>query len=261
MEWGHRTLAACAAALIVATVFVILRSPAPPESALKRSGRFLLGLLGLQILLGGTTVLLGLSVAVSTIHLIVATIVLSGLITVASVMTWGTPVVRQPSDKVRRLAVAGLGAMLVQLALGAVVRHSHSGLACPNFPGCLESFLPIPLTLGTMIAFAHRWWGFILLGVFGHLAGAARKQSPELKTAARIALALSLIQVSLGIGTVLSALRTDARATHAACGYALWAVLFYIALRSGGFRWIWERPGHSSKSAPQSTGLTSQPAN
>ena len=50
------------------------------------------------------------------------------------------------------LAVAGMGAMIIQLSLGAVVRRTHSGLACPAFPGCLNGFFPIPLTFGTGIA-------------------------------------------------------------------------------------------------------------
>jgi heme A synthase len=240
-EWGHRILAATASTLILITLVKVLRAPAH-LGPLKRSGRSLLALLGLQILLGGTTVLLGLSMAVSTIHLIIANLVFAGLITVATVLSHGNPIVSEPAAslaKTRRLALAGLGAMLVQLALGALVRHGHAGLACPMFPGCLDGFLP-PLTAQALVAFLHRWWGIALLGVFVQLAAETARNVPSLAPAARRAMGLALAQVFLGIGTVLSGLSTHSRATHAAVGYLLWGTLFYIVLRSGGVRWLWD---------------------
>src|SRR2546423_1748577 len=81
LEWGHRILAASAGALILVLVFQILRSREPGMNALKQAARVLVALLIIQIGLGGVTVLLGLSPLVSTIHLLVATTVFSGLIT------------------------------------------------------------------------------------------------------------------------------------------------------------------------------------
>ncbi|MGZ3697528.1 MAG: COX15/CtaA family protein [Bdellovibrionota bacterium] len=248
-EWGHRLLAFTATVLIVTTIYKVLTAKAAPGSALKRSGRVLLALLAVQIVLGGTTVLLGLSVTVSTIHLLIANIVLSGLIATATVITWGNPVVKDASDKLKRLSVIGLGGMVIQLALGALVRHGHAGLACPNFPGCLSGFFPDPFTFETAVAFFHRWWGILMLGIFVHLPLAARKQSPSLAPVAWGVMLLSLAQVGLGILTVLSGLQTHARATHAAVGYALWAGLFYLALRSGGFRFMWKTPKLSASPA------------
>src|SRR5581483_3930283 len=109
------------------------------------------------------------------------------------------------------------------------------------FPNCLDSFWPAPLHFETLVAFTHRCWGFVLLGVFVHLATAAPRLSPELGRAARVALMVAVVQVMLGIGTVLTGLNTHSRATHAAVGYALWGILFFIALRSGGIRWLWDR--------------------
>lgn len=239
LEWGHRCLAATATILILLTLFTVFRNTARSEKAIHRSGRVLLALLGIQILLGGTTVLLGLSVTISTIHLLIAHCVFAGLILVASTMTWGTPVLKNPSDKMRRLAVSGLAAFTIQLALGGVVRHSHAGLACPQFPACLGSFFPIPFTFETAIAFFHRWWGILLLGVLVHLGITARKERSPLRKIAIAIGSLGLLQVILGILTVRMGLHTHVRATHAALGYALWALLFFTALRSGAFRFLW----------------------
>lgn len=247
LEWGHRLLAFTTTVLIIATVVYLFRAPKKLGYAtLKKSGHSLLFLLGTQIVLGGTTVLLGLSVAVSTIHLIIATLVFSGLITVACCLTWGTPIIAKPSHKLRRLAVTGLAAMLIQLALGALVRHGHAGLACPRFPSCLDGFLPIPLTFETAVAFTHRWWGIVMLGLFFHLLRTAAKESKPLARAAGRLTGLSVAQVVLGIGTVMSGLNTHSRATHAAVGYAIWGLLFYVALRSGAFRWLWDSSKVSS---------------
>lgn len=239
LEWGHRLLAATATLFILLTLFRVFRSTPRSARAIHRSGRVLLFLLVTQILLGGTTVLLGLSVAVSTIHLLIAHCVFAGLILVASTMTWETPVIKNPSEKMRRLAVVGLAAFTVQLAMGGIVRHSHAGLACPTFPACLTNFFPIPFTFETAMAFFHRWWGILLLGVTTHLAITARKERSALKGPAFAIALLGVLQVTLGVMTVLTGLHTHVRATHAAMGYGLWALLFFVSLRSGGFRTLW----------------------
>lgn len=239
LERGHWLLTFLAAALILATLYKIFSSRPGTHSALRRSGKSLLILLGLQILLGGATVVLGFSPVVSTLHLVIATLVFSGLIAVACVMNWDNPVVSPASPKIKRLAVAGLAALLIQFILGALVRHTHSGLACPNFPGCLDGFLPIPFTLETFLTFTHRWWGILMVGVFAHLTFAAPKLSPKLAGATRQLLPLSLVQIILGVGTVMSGMHTHTRATHAAVGYLLWGILFYVGIRSGAFRWLW----------------------
>ena len=238
-EWGHRLLAASASLLILLTVYRLWTAKDNRYGSLKRSAKTLVALLGIQILLGGTTVLLGLSPAVSTIHLIIASIVWGGLIAVAMVLQWGNPVVGAPSPKVKRLAIAGLAAMVVQLVLGALVRHTHSGLACPNFPSCNEGFFPSLWNLESSVAFFHRWWGVIFLGVGVHLAMAARKAPKTVKGPALAIGILVCVQVLLGILTVLTALHTHVRATHGAVGYAIWGLLFYLAVRNGGMSFLW----------------------
>lgn len=188
--------------------------------------------------LAGTTASSNAAVLLNTAYLITALFVLSGLITFACFCTWKDPTLTPPSPKVKRLATVGLIALLIQVCLGAVVRQSHSGLACSRFPNCLESFFPIPFTFETGIAFFHRWWGVLLLGLFFHLNVAAAKTLPALAKPARVTFILAVVQVVLGIGTVMGKLDTGSRVMHAAVGYALWGSLFYIAIRSGGLPWM-----------------------
>src|SRR4030095_3309575 len=69
--------------LLVATAVVTWRRAVAP--ALRRLAVALVGLLVGQIVLGGVTVLLGLSPLVSTVHLLTALTVLAGLVTICAV--------------------------------------------------------------------------------------------------------------------------------------------------------------------------------
>jgi heme A synthase len=206
--------------------------------------------------LGALTVLLGLSVAASTIHLVNANVIFAGLILLASVSTWGERTQLVESPKLKRLAISGMAALLIQLCLGALVRHGHAGLACPNFPNCLSGFFPIPFTPQTCVAFVHRWWGVLLLGVFVHIRIATtRLNVPTLSRLGSLLMSFSVFQVALGIYTVKESLETHARATHAAVGYGLWAVLVAIAIRSGAFRSLWD-PSRAKSGAQLSRAAT-----
>src|SRR5580693_6314638 len=85
----------------------------------------------------------------------------------------------------------------------------------------------------------HRRLGVLLLGLFVHLTVAAARAAPAapgLAVATRLRAALAVIQVSLGIATVLLQLAPVARGAHAAVGYALWATLVWVSVRAGCWR-------------------------
>ncbi|CAM6053633.1 unnamed protein product [Sphagnum tenellum] len=125
---------------------------------------------------------------------------LSALIAVASSLTWEDSIIPGIPSKITRLARAGLFGLAVQFLLGTLLKLTRGGLACPNFPLCVESFLPIPSTFESHLAFFHRWWGVLLLGHFYHLAYRTAKSAPILAGPTRRAFALSVAQVFLGIG-------------------------------------------------------------
>jgi heme A synthase len=203
-------------------------------------------------LAGSSTAGLGLSSDMNTLLSLLGTALFSGLILMMCVATWDNPVVKKPDPKVRRLAMAGLHGMILQVILGAWVTHTHAGLACPSFPLCLNNFFPIPFTAETSLTFLHRWWGVLMLGLFFHLAITTAKKIPELARPALQVLGLSIAQVFLGIGTVMTGLDFGSRALHAAVGYAIWGILFYLAIRVGAVRW---RP-HSTDTTAKQTART-----
>ena len=222
IEYGHRLAALAASVLIVATTVATLASTR--SSGLRRLAWLVPILLVVQIALGGITVLLKLPDLISTAHLVNALLILAALI-VLGLGLRGAAVAA--ADRPRRLARVGVIVLLVQLALGGYVRHSGAGLACPDFPLCSGDVLPTGWL--PAVHWTHRWLGVLLLGLFVHLALIRRT------TAARLTAALAILQVSLGIATVLLQLAPVIRAAHAAVGYSLWAVLVWASVEAGGW--------------------------
>ena len=223
IEWSHRVKAIPFTVLLLTTVILTWRRT--QARAPRRLSLVLLGLVALQIALGGITVLFKLPNLVSTAHLVNALLILAGLLVLAES---GRPHPAVPA-RLKRLATAGLGALLVQLALGGYVRHLGAGLACPDFPLCSGSIMPHHWE--SSVHWVHRWLGVLLLGLFVHLALAARRTA--LARPAALALGLAVAQVALGITAVLAGLAIPVRATHAVVGYALWGALVWLSVRAG----------------------------
>jgi heme a synthase len=234
IEFRHRLGVPLFSALLIATAVVTLRRT--ESRALRRVAVALLALLAVQVLLGGITVKLGLSAPVSTVHLLTALTIMAGLLTIAADgptdprgSLSATP---RQATALARLARMGLPVLLGQLALGGYVRHTGAGLACPDFPLCSGDVLPAAGP--PLIHWVHRWLGVLLLGLFLHVAMASRR-TPLAGVGAALG-AVAVLQVALGVTAVLLRLPVPVRAAHAAGGYALWALLVWLALRSGVWR-------------------------
>jgi len=154
-----------------------------------------------------------------------ALLILGGLVLLAEGQR-GHPAV---PAKLRRLTMVGLWVLLAQLALGGYVRHAGAGLACPDFPLCSGSVLPHHWE--SAVHWLHRWLGVALLGLFVHVALAARRTA--LAGAALLLLGLGFLQVSLGIAAVVTGLAIPVRAAHAVIAYALWGTLVWLSVHAG----------------------------
>lgn len=226
IEFSHRLKAIPFTLLLLVSVVLTWRRTT--ARAPRRLSLILVALLAAQIGLGGVTVLFKLPDLVSTAHLVNALLILAGLIILAE----GTRAHPPVPARLKRLAMAGLAALLLQLALGGYVRHAGAGLACPDFPLCSGSLLPHHWESG--IHWIHRWLGVVLVGLFVHLALAARRTALARPGAA--AAVLAVLQVALGIMAVLGGLAVPLRAAHAVVAYALWGVLVWLSAHAEG--WI-----------------------
>src|SRR3970040_957487 len=169
IEWGHRLKAIPFTLLLLVTVVLTWRRTT--ARAPRRLSLILVALLAAQIGLGGVPVLFKLPDLVSTAHLVNALLILAGLVMLAE----GTRSHPAVPARLKRLAMAGLAALLLQLALGGEVRRAGAGLPCPASPLCSGSLLPHGWE--SAVHWTHRWLGVVLLGLFVHLALAARRSA------------------------------------------------------------------------------------
>lgn len=235
IEFSHRLKAIPFTLLLLVTVVLTWRRT--KARVPRRLSLILLGLLAVQIILGGVTVLFKLPDLVSTAHLVNALLILAGLLILAE----GNRAHPAVPAKLRRLTLAGLWVLLVQLALGGYVRHAGAGLACPDFPLCSGSLLPHHWE--SAVHWLHRWLGVALLGLFVHMAWAARRTA--VGRPAALALGLALLQVALGIAAVLGGLAIPVRAAHAVVAYALWGTLVWLSVYAG----CWSAVGRGQAAA------------
>jgi len=154
-EHTHRLIAGSVLILtIILTVWIGRRERRP----LVRSMVFLgMGAVVLQALLGGATVLLKLPPAVSSAHAGLAQLFFSLMVTTSAATSPGWR--RPPSPAFRRtrpLLLVTAAAILTQILIGAVMRHTGEGMAFPDFPRSNGMWIPSLEDFGSRINYAHR---------------------------------------------------------------------------------------------------------
>lgn len=200
----------------------------------------LLGLVALQALLGMWTVTLGLRPAIVTAHLVGGLAVLAALWWLAletsapasvPLRDPGPGATRDPSPTpgLRRLALAGLAVLAVQIALGGWTSANHAALVCQGFPTCNGAWWPaadfasgfVPRQWGPpdgtgaiAIHWVHRLGALGALAVLGALALASRRAAPSVRRAGLAVGFFLLLQIGLGIGTVLAGAPLPLAAAH-----------------------------------------------
>jgi len=222
LEWLHRLVAAATGLLVLSVVGVSWRR----NAALARAA---LGLLALQVALGALAVRLELPSAVSTLHLAAGTGLFAMLIGLWTLAGRNGPM-EAHVDLPRSLLWAAVLFTFVQMVLGAYVRHSGAGLACPHPVICLPSE-----HLSVTMQFLHRLTALVVLCLV-HAAGfRVIRLSPEraLRRTALSAVVLVVLQVLLGVLSVTTLLQPHVTTTHLAVALLLLGVLVHLAVRAG----------------------------
>jgi heme a synthase len=180
----------------------------------------------LQGALGALTVTLLLKPLIVTAHLL-------GGLTTLGLLWWLSlhPERRQLSAReagLRKYAVVGLAALIVQIALGGWTSSNYAAVACPDFPTCQHSWWP---RMDFRDAFVL-WRGLGVDYEGGVLANPARV---AIHVTHRLgALVAGSILIGLGI---LVAARADSRRLTAAGGLLVLAVLLQISLGVATVHW------------------------
>jgi heme A synthase len=143
---------------------------------------------------------------------------------------------------------SGVGLVLTYglIVLGAWVRATGSGLACPDWPTCYGHWVPLPGDIPTdvgysylqvMLEWLHRLVAGVILGplvlVIGVLAWRASAARPRMPAYALALIVLLLVQAGLGGLTVLDQNSPWSVALHLGTALVLLSVLCLIFERSG----------------------------
>lgn len=198
-----------------------------------------LGLLVVQSVFGGLTVIYRLPDAVSTTHLALAFAFLTLVTVLAGATSDHGRALRGLAPDVGRAlrgyaAMAG-GLVFVQSVLGGLVRHTDAGMACPDVPLCLGRVVPPLVNVQITSHFLHRVLALVATGVVLWMAAwAYRNDVPDrLRRWTLAAAALVVVQVGLGVASVLSVLAVTPVAFHTLVAATLLSVLAWIATVAG----------------------------
>lgn len=236
-EHGHRMVATFVGFLT--TVLALWLWRREPRLWLKRLGAAALVMVIAQGVLGGITVIYLLPTAVSVSHATLAQtfFCVTVLIALATSTEWKRaaprPVPRHAS--LGRLALGATCAVYLQLVLGAVVRHTGSGLAIRDFPLALGRIVPPLGDPAVTLHFAHRVGAVIVAGIVGWLVLRMVRWYWHVPCFRRMALSLSVLvlaQILLGGALVWTARAVLPTTAHVATGALLLAVCWLVTLRA-----------------------------
>ncbi|MEE9211256.1 MAG: COX15/CtaA family protein [Phycisphaeraceae bacterium] len=162
------------------------------------------------------------------------------------------------SQSLRRLTLVLLVVLLIQLSLGAAMRHTGSGLAIPDFPASYGQLVPplspqaiteahdalvpydefdgdvYPTPAQVGVHFAHRVWSLVVLGVSGYLLTrlAYAFGRHRLLVGPILALAaLLIVQLALGAAVIWMGRHPDVATAHQATGAAILATAALLTFR------------------------------
>ncbi|TAK08300.1 MAG: heme A synthase [Rhizorhabdus sp.] len=242
-EYLHRLLARGIGAVLAVVMAVAWWRRAIPWGYGRRMiGIFLLG--GLQGVIGWWMVYSGLSVRTEVSHIRLA-IHLTAALLIFSALLWTALDLRRlhrdPSARPAPLTGLGLAALLilaVQIILGAFVAGLRAGYAFASWPHMGEQWFPSggwnpALGLANLydnpivVQFIHRWWAWIAAFAVLALARAARNRGATGPVHAIAALVI--LQILLGIATLMTGVQIGIAVAHQAVAVLLLAATLWAA--------------------------------
>lgn len=242
-EHGHRMVASAVGFLTVVLALWLWRRER--RSWVRKLGALAVTTVVCQGILGGITVLFLLPTAVSVSHAGLAQIFfcLTVALAVFTSPRWQaesllledhapTARVNDAGPGLRVLSSVATAAIYIQILAGALMRHTGSGLAIPDFPLAYGRFVPPFFTRQILIHYFHRAGAVAVTVLVISLAVRVwRSPSTALLRRAAIALVAALaLQVFLGAETIWSSRAVLPTTLHVAGGAATLAASLYLTL-------------------------------
>lgn len=244
-EWTHRFLGRLIGVVfLVPFLYFLLTGRITRTLAPKLAGIFALG--GLQGAIGWYMVRSGLAerVAVSqyrlALHLGLAALIFAALLWVALSMGRSQAVSQDVSPSRRRVAVALVGLVFLQIVAGAFVAGLKAGAGYNTWPLMDGQLIPDGLGVmspwwtnlfenATTVQFNHRLLAYVMTGaVLWHVSTLlARAHDPHVRASALALLAAVLAQVALGIWTLLAQVPVSLGLAHQAGAMIVFAAALW----------------------------------
>jgi cytochrome c oxidase assembly protein subunit 15 len=246
IEYAHRFVAA-----LVSIVFLVLAMQIFRQAVLRQwLGKRMIGMAGLlltQAVLGGIVVKYDLKAELVAVHLGVAFLFFSLVFCTALRLLPSSstaPVVTAPRWYFA-LSFLALATVYLQILSGGLVAGTHAGYIFNTWPLMGESLIPDQALLWVanfkpavvnffanqvLIQFVHRWWAFAAaLVVFVLLfTGVKIEVSNRARWGLRALGSLIVLQILLGIMTLVTLVSPVLAAVHLMGGFAVFAVLVLI---------------------------------
>ncbi|HET6511008.1 MAG TPA: COX15/CtaA family protein [Candidatus Kapabacteria bacterium] len=237
-EHGHRLYASLVGFLILVQAFWIQRSET--RTWVKRLGWAALVLVIVQGIFGGLTVMYYLPTAISSTHaglaqtLFCLTLAIS-MVTSRSWKDAPTKIAETSAWGLRRLTAITVGVIFLQILIGAVMRHEEAGLAIMDFPLAQGKLIPDFATFGIAVHYTHRI-GAVITTIFviwtAFVALRQYRGRTEFTRPAMFAIAMVLLQFTLGALTVLHVKAPTMTTLHVSGGAATLGILMLMAIRA-----------------------------
>ncbi len=237
-EWGHRAIAGTVSILTLTLalwVWMVERRAWVRFTALAA-----FGLVVVQAVLGGITVLLNLPLAVAVAHAMTGQAFFCLMVALALFTSprWETmaPVARVTGQApLAPLAAVTTAVIYVQIIVGALMRHMHAGLAIPDFPLAFGHLAPPMFSVPIAVNFAHRCGAVVVTAMVLWTVARVLRQygdEPALRRPALGLLVLLAVQIGVGAATILSRRAVIPTTSHVAVGAAVLATCLALTLRA-----------------------------
>jgi cytochrome c oxidase assembly protein subunit 15 len=237
-EFGHRVVAAIVVALTLVLMAWAYR--VEPRKWVRTMIMAAFGLIIVQAILGGITVLFELPLPIAVAHAGTAQAFFCLMVSIAIFTNprWTRTAPRDEAPARIPLAMlAGVTTVVIylQILVGAVMRHLGAGLAIPDFPLAFGQLIPPYWNEFIAVNFAHRC-GAVVVTVMVVWTVArvlrAHREEPELRRPALGLVLLLVLQICLGALTIWSGRAVIPTTSHVLIGAAVLATSLTIAIRA-----------------------------
>jgi heme a synthase len=250
-EHGHRLIASGIGVIMIAVAIMIW---AYEERRWMKwlAGAALFAVI-VQGILGGLTVLMRLPTAVSTGHAMLAQafMIMTMLMAAATSRAWtnSAPALQVEADTgLQKLLLATVLFTFVQIFLGALTRHTYSGMAISDFPLNNGRIIPDFVSFGVLIQFLHRV-GAVVLTTLIIVQSVKIFRRPELRRLRRPAVAglvMIAIQFMLGATVIWTREAIIPNTLHVAGGAITFSIVFLT--------YAWARRYYAFRTSDDSAG-------